>query len=300
MLFCNRFTFKISPIFTQPLLTVIQTFSSSSLLLTTYTNKPLSIGDQHYITINHQYINDAQWFLKIIYHLRADLLSWSERGKMVKNRIKKAWEIILNEIQASTGLRLDQCDSSGNSGTNTTGDQVREFFSYELRNSTIKAVPKARQNNFKRLIQLYSVILRVVSSIECVKIQKFRQLTTDFALFVAKEFNWIEYSMAVHSLVFHSAELVYRNNSVGLGKLSEEALESANKDISNFREFLSRKYGHLENITDVFNRLFIRCDPVINYIVQSSCGKRMSKKRVILTCPTEDDSLFEWMIVAAQ
>jgi len=106
--------------------------------------------------------------------------------------------------------------------------------------------------------------------------------------------------MTVHSLVFNSAELIYQNNSVGLGELSEEALESANKDIRNFREFLSRKCGHLENITDVFNRLFIRSDPVINYIVQSCCGKRTSKERVILTCPHEDDSLFESMIVAAQ
>ena len=238
--------------------------------------------------------------MKIIYHLRAGLLSWSERGEAVKDRISKAQEIVLNEIQASTSLRLDQCDSSGNSGTSTTGDQGRKFFSYELRNSIIKAVPKAQQNNFKRLIQLYSVILRVVSSTECVKIQNFRQLTTDFVLFVAKEFNWIEYSMTVHSLVFHTAELIYRNNSVGLGELSEEALESAYKDIRNFREFLSRKCGHLENITDVFNRLFIRSDPVINYIVQSSCGKRTSKERVILTCPNEDDSLFESIIVAAQ
>ena len=140
----------------------------------------------------------------------------------------------------------------------------------------------------------------MVSSTECVRIQNFRQLTTDFALFVAKEFNWIEYSMIVHSLVFHTAELIYRNNSVGLGVLSEESLESANKDICNFREFLSRKCGHLENITAVFNRLFIRSDPVINYIVQSSCGKCSSKERVILSCPNEDDSLFESIIVAVQ
>ncbi|CAF0796555.1 unnamed protein product [Didymodactylos carnosus] len=116
------------------------------------TSKPLSISDQHYIIITHQYINGTQWFLKIIYHLRAHILSWSERGETVKNRVKKAREIVVNEIQASTDLSLDQCDSSGNSGTSTTGGQGRKFFSYELRNSIIKAVPKAQQNNFKRLI----------------------------------------------------------------------------------------------------------------------------------------------------
>jgi len=80
--------------------------------------------------------------------------------------------------------------------------------------------------------------------------------------------------MTVHSLIFHSCELIQRNHGVALGKLSEKALESCNKDIRNFRELLSRKCGHIMNLTDVFNRLFIRSDPIIRKIIIDTFSRR--------------------------
>jgi hypothetical protein len=64
-----------------------------------------------------------------------------------------------------------------------------------------------------------------------------------------------------YSLIFHSTELIARNDDVSIGQLSEEALESCNKDVRNYREFLSRKCGHVLNLTDTFNHLFERSDP---------------------------------------
>lgn len=43
--------------------------------------------------------------------------------------------------------------------------------------------------------------------------------------------------------------------------MSEEALESRNKDIRNYREFFSRKNGRINNIKDIFNHLMITSDP---------------------------------------
>ena len=80
--------------------------------------------------------------------------------------------------------------------------------------------------------------------------------------------------MTVHSLIFHSCELIERNHGVAFGELSKEALESCNKDICNFREFLFRKCGHIMSPTDVFNRFFIRSDPVIRTIIIDIFDKR--------------------------
>ncbi|CAF0917452.1 unnamed protein product [Didymodactylos carnosus] len=76
----------------------------------------------------------------------------------------------------------------------------------------------------------------------------------------------------------------WKNNRVGLGELNEEALESANKDVRNFQEFLWRN------------------DPVINYIVQSSCTKKRSKskEKTVLTSANEDDTLFQNVIQAEE
>ncbi|CAF1467991.1 unnamed protein product [Didymodactylos carnosus] len=196
-------------------------------------SKPLLSSDQHFITITHQYINGVTWILKIIYHLRSSVLNWSERG-VIKEQINKARELVLNEIEKATGFRLDKCELTGNSGTSTTGGQGRRFFSFELRKAIVKTVRSNYQKSFEKLLQLYSVILRAVSSTESVDVPKFRQLTVDFSVLIAKEFPWIDYSMTTHSLIFHSAELIFRNNSRGLGEISEDALESTNKDVRNF------------------------------------------------------------------
>ncbi|CAF1445777.1 unnamed protein product [Didymodactylos carnosus] len=99
------------------------------------TSEPLSINDQHFITITHQYINGTSWFRKIMSHMRADILSWTVRGKDKQEHIEKEKSIIIATIQTKTGLRLNQCDSNSftTGGTSTTGGEGRKFFSYEVR-----------------------------------------------------------------------------------------------------------------------------------------------------------------------
>ena len=239
------------------------------------TSKPVSINDQHFITITHQYINGTSWILKIMSHMRANILSWVIHGKDKQNRISQEKKSMLTIIQDKTGLRLDQCDSTSHTtgGTSTTGGQGRKFFSYEVRDTLVSCVPFRHRKTLQKLIQIYSIILRTVSSTQSINILKFNELIMDFKKLLANE-KWIDYTMTVHSLIFHSCELIQRNHGVALGELSEEALESCNKDIRNFREFLSRKCGHIMNLTDVFNRLFIRSDPVIRKIIIDTFTKR--------------------------
>ncbi|CAF1386409.1 unnamed protein product [Rotaria sordida] len=172
---------------------------------------------------------------------------------------------MLTIIQDKTGLRLDQCDSTSSTtgGTSTTGGQGRKFFSYEVRD------------------------------ILSINILKFNELIMNFKKLLSNE-KWIDYTMTVHSLIFHSCELIQRNHGVALGELSEEALESCNKDIRNFREFLSRKCGHIMNLTDVFNRLFIRSGPVIRKIISDTFTKRQIHSQTSTATSTtlnEDDQI---------
>ena len=84
-----------------------------------------------------------------------------------------------------------------------------------------------------------SVILRVVSSTSSVNTTTFRQKCIGFAKFISSKLPWAEYNLTAHSLVFHSCELICRNNGVSIGQLFEEALEACNKDVRNYREILS-------------------------------------------------------------
>ncbi|CAF1441064.1 unnamed protein product [Didymodactylos carnosus] len=72
----------------------------------------------------------------------------------------------------------------------------------------------------------------------------------------------------IKNLIFHFSELICRNNDVSIRQLSEEALEACNKDVRNYREFLSRKCGDTVNLIDTFNRPFERSDPMIAEIMR--------------------------------
>ena len=264
------------------------------------TTEPLSASDHHYITLTHQYINGTTWFLNIFYRVKANLFIWAIRGEESQGKLKKAKQSVLKHIEETTGLKLDQCDSSsGHTATSTTGQQGRRFFSYELREKIIDSLPTKYKEKISCLMKMYSVILRAVSSTQALNIDELKKLTREFSLFVAKELNWIDYNLTVHNLIFHSAELVERNNGIALGELSEEALESSNKDVRNYREFLARKCGHIPNLTDVFNRLFTRSDPVLRHIIAQSQSKRRKRTSSMQmgASVNEDDALLSKILV---
>ena len=129
------------------------------------TTPPLSSSDHHYITLTHQYINGTSWFLKFFYRIKANLLLWTVRGSDSQDKLTKAKKDVLKHIEDTTGLKLDQVESSGgNTGTSATGSQGRRFFSHELRSNIIDSLPSIYQGKIYSLMQTYSVILRAVSS----------------------------------------------------------------------------------------------------------------------------------------
>ncbi|CAF1158909.1 unnamed protein product [Didymodactylos carnosus] len=211
-----------------------------------------------------------------MYHFHANVLKWTETGKdNTKTKIEKAREDILRRLEEKTGLRLDQTNSPGSKqGTSSTGEQGRQFFSEKNRLSVVECAPKQYRAVLKKLLHQLSIILRVVSSTSTINTEKFRQKCVDFAKLIAIELPWVEHNLTSHSLIFHSTELIVRNDGISIGQLSEEALESCNKDVRYYREFLSRKCGHVVNSTDTFNRLFERSDPMVDEIVRRSLADK--------------------------
>ena len=70
---------------------------------------------------------------------------------------------------------------------------------------------------------------------------------------------------SVHKLLIHGAEIV-KYALLPIGQLSEDAQESRNKDIKNFRLHHSRKCSRESNMRDIFNRLLSTSDPFLSSI----------------------------------
>lgn len=82
-------------------------------------------------------------------------------------------------------------------------------------------------------------------------------------------------STTVHKVLIHG-HVIIKEALLPIGMLSEEALEGRNKDFKNFREHFSRKTSRIDNLQDVYNRLFLSSDPAISLIRPKTYIKRKS------------------------
>ena len=96
------------------------------------TSESLPECDHAFITVTHQYLNTTNWFLKIMDHLKANLLQWSVCDKVNQKKIARAKETILQDLKSKTDLKLDQVSETSHGGTTTTttGQQSRRFFQF--------------------------------------------------------------------------------------------------------------------------------------------------------------------------
>lgn len=119
-----------------------------------------------------------------------------------------------------------------------------------------------------------STILTIVSCSRRVDVTKFKALCDEASLNLCDNFPWVFLNHTLHGTLHHSVELISLNDGYGLGALSEECLESNNKDIRNFLELRSRKTDPLLQLTDVMARLLERSDPRIFTIAQTYHPKK--------------------------
>lgn len=67
----------------------------------------------------------------------------------------------------------------------------------------------------------------------------------------------------MHKILIHSPFII-DDNVIPIGDLSEEALEARHKHFRSYRSNFARKFNRTSCNQDIFNRLWLSSDPVIN------------------------------------
>lgn len=244
------------------------------------TQKPITTSNQHSITVTHSYINGTSWFIKLLARLKREFFVWVEKKTVLGEHIRLGKEEVLQTILEDTGMPLERVSGSNSKGgTSTDGNSGRRFFSEELVESLKKCVPSKYLTDVLRLHLLLSTILRVISSTKLVNFDVLKQYCEEASLIIAEKFPWARINYTLHGVLHHSCELIALNEYHGLGALSEEGLEAANKHIRRYLETHSRKNSSFNQIHDVMCRLLERSHPsVINNRIKL---KSLKKKRCL-------------------
>ena len=265
----------------------------------------------------HSYLRTLDYIETLTYRVNAGVRimgQGKQLGKANKLKIKEAKDKF--RISAATGpmhLKLDMPDSSGTGAGNTdTGNTAREFFKFKNRKHFIdlfegtESEKKAMSTIHKNL----SVILRAYSSKNVVfDVDDLQALCTATNLLLVKTFPWATQPPSVHKLLAHTADRMRMNENMGMGRFTEEGIETLHKLVRRFRELLARKNNLFLNLFDVWRQLMVRSDPVIRSkkrkLTCSVCKgeghtKRSCSKRNELTkqgCSDEYDDLFDSLVV---
>ena len=200
----------------------------------------------------------------------------------------RAKERVLNKLEEKHGLVLDKCAAGGTdkTGTSTTGNQGRRFFSEEVVKTVSELATEKYRSDILKLHKDISVVLRVVSCTKQIDLDKFSNVCNDISEYLTTNFKWAYLNDTLHATIHHAPELILLNDGYSLGALSEEGLEGNNKDIRNYLETHSRKTSVTDQITDVMHRLLERSDPAIIVIIQQ---QRKQKKCAV--CGSVDHTI---------
>ena len=205
--------------------------------------------------------------------------------------IRRGKDRVFNTILENTGMPLDVVNGpNSKGGTSTDGNSGRRFFSEELVSSLKECTNKKYHKNLLRLHLLLSSILRVVSSQKQIHVNKFKEYAMEASLLITRSYSWSNINYTLHGVIHHAAELIALNDGYGLGSLSEEGLEAANKHIRRFLETHSRKTSPEEQMVDVMNRLLERSHPNVT----DTKIKLKKLKKIRSLDPKEDRPLSEY------
>ena len=110
----------------------------------------------------------------------------------------------------------------------------------------------------------FSVILRAICSKQAVNTEQLDQLCKETSIKLVTHWPTFRFTPFVHQVLAHSAALIHKNESQGLGTLSEKPLEHNNKYLRSYQEKLARKTTQQANLTDVLTRLWgVKSDPIV-------------------------------------
>ena len=93
-------------------------------------------------------------------------------------------------------------------------------------------------------------------------------------IYVAHYSSFCMPQAVVHKSLVHCHQVI-RSKPVPIGLLSEEAQESRNKDVKNYRGHFTRKFSRKHTNTDLMRQLLASSDPLISSIRKSYGCQRM-------------------------
>ncbi|XP_055839998.1 uncharacterized protein LOC129907699 [Episyrphus balteatus] len=203
------------------------------------------------ISVLHSWIRTFECILHLAYKL--PITSWrvSKENKFIveENKIR-----IQAEFKSQMSLIVDK--PKPGFGNSNDGNVARKFFqNYEASSKVTGVNPE--------LIRRFYMILQAISSGFNINLEKFQNYCQDTARLYVELYPWMPMTPTVHKILIHGPEII-NNALLPIGMLSEEAQEARNKDFKTYREYFSRKTSRKDNITDIFNRLFISSDPFMS------------------------------------
>ena len=176
-----------------------------------------------------------------------------------------------------------------------TGNLASEFFSAANREKVLDLYDLETaedRETLRDLHQRFNVILRILNSKEKIHVDDFEKYCHITYCKAVEAFPWMELNKTLHKFLAHGAQIMRLHGGTGLAQWSEGPLEGSHKYIRKFRENLSRKMGDNENITDVFNRIYMMASPLVRSLTPKCIQNSISE----ITLNYNDDKIIESFI----
>lgn len=206
----------------------------------------------------HAWIRCLECLLNVRY--KKAISKWQARGDEAKALVAGKKEEVRQKLKTALGITVD-VPKSGGSGTSNDGNTARTFF----RNYEVSAEVLGLDTN---LVKNLYVILCTVSSKHQINPDAFQSFCMQTAKLFVLLYPWFPMPQSVHKILIHGHQVI-REKPIPIGLLSEEAQESRNKDVKNFREHYTRKFSRKLTNVDVMRRLLCSSDPYITSLRRS-------------------------------
>ena len=239
------------------------------------------------IAVLHAWLRSQGLFLNLVYRTNSGVKQWRKTiTKPMEQNLKHAKKVFQEGAERTMNLQIDQPGTRG--GNTNTGTVAKEFFSAKNRNKVMDLFHGSveEKEGFRQLLQNFNVILRLLSSSVKVNTPALDELCKDTQILFVQTFPWWRMSQAVHGFLSHCAERIEQNDGISLGELSEQGLESSNKELREGREKFARKMDLEKNLKDVFKRQYVDSDQILWDLKKKSvCSHCYASGHTIRKCP---------------
>ena len=133
----------------------------------------------------------------------------------------------------------------------------------------------------KDLIDRCRTILECLNSNHKIRKTNFKEFAVNTARKLVEAYPWYHLPPSVHKVLIHG-DTVMDYALASIGELSEEAAETNNKNIKQFRLSHTRKISRIATNTDLMNRLLLNSDPFITSCRQLPKLKRLEHPQEVM------------------